>query len=123
MWDAVTGEKLFTTSGHTGIVVRLTFSPDGTRLATASFDSTAKVWDAYTGQELVTLFGNASNVSGVAFNPDGTRLVTSGMDRTVRFYILPIEEVVNLAKSRMTRSLTTEECQRFLHLETCPDGL
>ncbi len=120
MWDANTGEKLFTMSGHTGVLLRLTFSPDGNRLATASFDSTAKVWDAHTGQELVTLFGNASNVSGVAFNPDGTRLVTSGMDRTVRFYILPIEEVVNLAQSRVTRSLTDEECQRFLHLDECP---
>jgi WD40 repeat protein len=109
-------------SGHTGNVIRLAFSPDGTCLATASFDSTAKVWDAATGQELLTLFGNATNVSGVAFSPDGRRLITSGFDGTTRIYVLPIEELVALAQSRVTRSLTAEECQRFLHMDACPAG-
>jgi WD40 repeat protein len=120
--DAISGRELFTMSGHTGNVIRLAFSPDGTRLATASFDSTAKVWDAATGQELLTLFGNATNVSGVAFSPDGRRLITSGFDGTARIYVLPIEELVALAQSRVTRSLTTEECQRFLHVDACPAG-
>jgi WD40 repeat protein len=37
---------LLTLQGHTGPVYSVCFSPDGTRLATASEDQTAKVWDA-----------------------------------------------------------------------------
>ena len=44
-----------TLSGHTREVRGVAFSPDGTRLATASLDGTAKVWDATSGQELLTL--------------------------------------------------------------------
>ena len=31
-----------------------------------------------------------------------------------------IEDLFALAKSRVTRSLRTEECQQYLHLEACP---
>jgi hypothetical protein len=38
--------ELLTLKGHTGTVRSATFSPDGTRIVTASQDGTAKVWDA-----------------------------------------------------------------------------
>ncbi len=88
------------------------FSSDGTRLATASFDGTAKVWNVTTGQELLTLTGHQGGVTGVVFSPDGTRLVTTSQDGTARVYVLPIEELMALARSRVTRSLTVEECRQ-----------
>jgi WD40 repeat protein len=62
------------------------FSPDGTRLATASFDGTAKVWDAIKGQDLFALEGHTGGVSGVAFSPDGTRLATGSGDQTAKVW-------------------------------------
>ena len=38
------------------------FSPDGTRIVTASDDSTARVWDAATGKELTILRGHEDDV-------------------------------------------------------------
>jgi WD40 repeat protein len=121
VWDAESGNLLLTLSGHTGGVMGVVFNPDGTRLATASLDGTAKVWDAATGEVLLTLSGHKGIVNAVAFSPDGTRLITAGQDGTVRVYVLPIEDLVALGKSRVTRSLTAEECRQYLHVEACPD--
>ena len=54
------------------------------------------------------------------FSPDGTRLATAGRDGTVRIFLLKIEELIALANSRVTRSLTTAECQQYLHVDACP---
>jgi WD40 repeat protein len=45
------------------------WSPDGRRLATASWDQTAKVWDAASGQEVLTLRGHTDRVVSVAWSP------------------------------------------------------
>ena len=120
VWDTLKTERILTLSGHAGLVFRLAFSPDGSRLASAAFDGFAKVWDVQTGQELYTLYGNTSNVFGVAFSPDGRRLVTSGGDGTLRIFTMDMNELVALARSRLTRTLTEAECQKYLHQEHCP---
>jgi hypothetical protein len=58
----------------------------------------------------------------VAFSPDGSQLATAGPDGTNRIYLLKIEDLVRLAKQRVTRELTIEECKQYLHLEQCPSG-
>jgi WD40 repeat protein len=101
-------------------VARLAFSQDGSHLASASFDRLAKVWEVATGEESFSLFGNRGNVFGISFSPDGSRLATAGADGTVRLFTLRLDDLVTLAQSRLTRTLTDEECRKFLHRETCP---
>ena len=48
----------FRLKGHEGGVNSAAFSPDGTRVVTASDDRTARVWDAATGAELAVLKGH-----------------------------------------------------------------
>jgi WD40 repeat protein/tRNA A-37 threonylcarbamoyl transferase component Bud32 len=100
LWDVATGTPLGDALQHTNLVLisgvlfwdnasampheldslrpffSLAFSPDGTKLATASWENTARVWDVDTGKPLGGVLQHPSPVSTVAFSPDGVRLVT-----------------------------------------------
>ena len=56
----------------------------------------------------------------IAFSPDGFRLATGSRDGTVRIYALRLEDLIKIAQSRVTRSLTISECQKYLHQDACP---
>ncbi len=71
VWDWRTGKVLHRLLGHTGPVEGVAFSPDGKRLATASWDKTVKVWDTATWKVLHTLRGHGEYVRSVAFSSDG----------------------------------------------------
>ncbi len=79
LWDVATGKEILRlpNTAHAQVVFRAAFSPDGTRLATASADHTVKVWDAATGKDLLTLQGHTTTVYDVGFSPDGKRLVSA----------------------------------------------
>lgn len=114
VWDLKTGKELFTLSGHTNAVTMIAFSPDGKRIATVGRDGAAKLWNVETGQEELTLPGDDAALTGAAFSPDGKRLVVSG-EGGARVYLLDVDELAALARTRVTRSLTIDECQKYLH--------
>jgi WD40 repeat protein len=68
------------------VVNSAAFSPDGTRVVTASVDKTARIWDAVTGKEVTVLRGHEDVVFSAAFSPDGTRIVTVSKDMTTRIW-------------------------------------
>jgi WD40 repeat protein/serine/threonine protein kinase len=73
-------------SGHTDIVYFAAYSPDGTRVVTASRDHTARIWDARTGAQLAVLSGHTDIVYCAVYSPDGTRVVTASRDHTARIW-------------------------------------
>jgi WD40 repeat protein len=71
---------------HSGGVTAASFSPDGTRVVTASSDRTARVWDAATGKAITLPLVHQEYVLAAAFSPDGTRVVTASYDKTARVW-------------------------------------
>ena len=72
--------------GHTREVSSAAFSPDGSRIVTASQDGTARIWDAASGKEMAILRGHDSVVCSAAFSPNGSRIVTASADHTARIW-------------------------------------
>jgi eukaryotic-like serine/threonine-protein kinase len=61
-------------------------SPDGSRVAAASDERSARVWDAATGVPITPPLRHADRVTKVLFSPDGGRVVTASQDRTVHIW-------------------------------------
>jgi WD40 repeat protein len=77
------GEPL---KGHTVTVHSVSFSSDGTRIASGSKDNTVRVWDAVTGQQLGETFQGPGLVLSFAFSSDGTRIASGSSEGTVRLW-------------------------------------
>ena len=72
--------------GHTEAVNSAAFSPDGSRIVTASDDGTVRIWDARSHATIRTLHPSASRVLSAAYDPDGTRIVTAGSRGSVEIW-------------------------------------
>jgi len=88
LWNAVTGQHKKTLTAHTGGVRSVAFSPDGTTIASGSWDGTVRLWHVVTGQHKKTLTAHTSSVDSVAFSPDGTTLASGSYDGTVLLWRL-----------------------------------
>jgi hypothetical protein len=77
LYDFATGNLVGLFRGHTQIVLRLAFSPDGRRLISGSADNTAIIWDVDSRKLVHRLQGHKGAIRDVAFTPDGFRAVLS----------------------------------------------
>jgi len=84
--------------GHTSSVEGVAFSPDSSRLASASSDGTIRIWDSETCALERILEGHTSSVFGVAFSPEGRRLASASADGTIRIW--------NATSGKAERTLT-----------------
>ena len=123
VWDAQHREAVSSLEGHSGIVIR-----PGVRChrrAGGHREPGRQRPDlgSATGRQLVALrLALPVGAQSVAFSPDGRRLVTTWNDGITRIWTLDLDELVDIARDRVTRGLTTVECERYLHVDTCPQS-
>jgi WD40 repeat protein len=82
-WDVENGREQFNIKGHGRKVTGLDFSPDGTRLASSSWDGSIKLWETSRWQAVTTLQEHPGRVTSVSFSRDGQWLSSTGNRRVV----------------------------------------
>ncbi|MUG91485.1 peptidase C14 [Scytonema sp. UIC 10036] len=81
--------------GHSGPVQSVSFSPDGSVIATASWDNTVKLW-SQEGRLLRTFKGHKDGVLSNSFSPDGKTIASTGWDNTIKLWNLEGQELTTL---------------------------
>ena len=86
MWEAEPLQLIAKVGNHAARIKSLSFSPDGTTLASSGDDKMIALWDL-KGRELITRIGtHTSPVYAIAFSPDGKQLISGEHDNTFRQY-------------------------------------
>ena len=92
IWDVSNGNLVREFKGHRDILYDAELSPDGSILATCSYDKKVVLWDSETGERLRTLEGHNDAIYDVAFSPDGAVLATASGDETAKLWLVATGE-------------------------------
>src|SRR2546430_2484222 len=85
---------------HADVIYNVVWSPDGSILASGSYDPTIRLWNAQTGQLLHILKGQRE-VTTVVWSPNGLILATGSYDNTIRFWDPKTRRQVNILEGHM----------------------
>ncbi|MEW5964983.1 MAG: caspase family protein [Pseudomonadota bacterium] len=85
-------------SGHAGELAFATYSPDGMRVATSSWDGMVKLWDAATSRLIHSFVAGSDVVYSVAFSSDGRLIAAASGDRTVKVWDALSRELVHVLR-------------------------
>ena len=112
LFDTKDWKLVASLGGHLDTVSCVSWSPDSSKLVSASFDKTVRLWDAKTNAVLHTFTGHSDFVYSVAYSPKGDWYATASKDRTGR--------VVDVATGKSTITFSGME-QEVLAVAVRPE--
>jgi WD40 repeat protein len=90
MWNAISGAEVihhFSAISNHNIIFSISFSKDGSRIASGCMDQHVHVWNTVSGQRVFPqMEGHKKNVLSVRFSPDGMKIVSGSEDGTIRIW-------------------------------------
>src|SRR5450631_3123383 len=69
-----------------GVISRIAWSHDGTRIAAACLDGNCYVWEPQSGERAAVYGAHYSGASDVAWSPNDRLLVTCSFDKSLKFW-------------------------------------
>ncbi len=118
VYDTTRWESVVSIPGaHNGHVLGLAFTADGSRLMTSGSEGFVKVWEIANGQEAVRI-----PLDGVADGHwlDDDHIVVATNTGLWTTLTLDLAELQDLARSRLTRGFTADECAVY-RIDPCPE--
>ena len=86
LWNAHTGEKLRTLTGHPAMLRHCVAAPDGRWFATSDLSGTIHIWEPATGKHLRTLQNPFIGWGDLAVSADGRFLAAAAEDGAMRLW-------------------------------------
>ena len=86
VWSVQTGRLVDVFPGHGGPISSLAFSPNGERVASTSWDGTARIWDLYGRSSSVEPFNLTSEGLAIAYRPDGGEVAVATLSGQIVFW-------------------------------------
>lgn len=99
IWNVRDGRLQGILEGHRSGITKISVSPDGNQILSASIDRTLRLWDIPGLKELKTLRHSEDNrgqVYSVAISPDGKQALSAGRDGRLVLWDLGAGEVVRI---------------------------
>jgi WD40 repeat protein len=115
-------DQLLVLRGHVEGVNGVNWSPDFTRLATASEDGTARIWNTDTGEEINQLVGHEGGVNQAIWSPEGNLVATAGDDGSLRIWEAASGENMTAIQVASPTGSTTPVDLIVWSLAWSPDG-
>jgi len=107
-----------TIAAHDNVILDVGASLDGSMFFSTSWDEPGRVWDLETGDPIGE-FGTSERTA-LAFHPTEPWLYVGEGDR-ITIHTLDVDDLVEIARLRLTRDMTDEECRQHLR-RSCAGG-
>jgi WD40 repeat protein len=96
-------------------------SKDGSQIMSVAAGEPARVWDLDTGALVAEFVSADGEWIGATFHPSEPRLFAEVDTDVIGIFTLDADELLEIARSRLSRDLTEEECQLYLR-GSCDEG-